>query len=802
MAFELDPRSKLVIPAEVIERLQKTAEERVQTKRRQFMSDRGESGEQARQSFNTEIAVDQPMKGDLLSWAQAYAPWESIGGRRKPSDSVPFTFLRQVARQSLIDRVIIDKRITQMKHFARFVDYPGDKQPGFRVVHRRHGDPTFEETPDITDRCMEVQARLANVTPEILNGFRDFLTAAVEDYLVLDRVTAVVYRDMMGRPAQWHLIDATTVKPRLQVLLPWMYTNNVDSEPLAAEIVSYDMQRNPRKIDLSNAAYVQEVEGRFVAAWTSEQMSIFVDTPSTRVNTFGYGTSPLEKSLDGTRAFVMAWNYNIEMFRTNYPEQIIALLGDYDPMGLEAFKRQVLGEVGEQRNWRLPIIPGGPPDQFKLEAIKLRDSPKDMLFGEMLRFMIAMKCAAYSMHPSEVNFSADMGSQETIFAKGSTEKEVSRATEEGMHTMLDSFCDWMTRAFVVQNYDDLKVIMEGLDRPDEATIVQLADVASKSALLVDEVRARFYNLPPLENGMGEYIDSPSFLQQQAMVMQAEAAEQQQDAYDDGDFGEGEDGEEGGAPFGGKGKDDKDKGKGGKPPFGGKGKGDEQESGPADGSDSADAPGGQWDEQGPTGAVERPEAKPKDKKKAAKPGQHHPEGAPADKDKYTNKEAHGEPSEHHVRTKEGPPSKGRGEKDERDGKDGKADDRGGRADRGDKEKGSSRSDRKDGGKEDRGGGEDSERGGEKKRSEVRGDERKDNDRKSEGDKKDGRGDRGRSERPEKGDRSGGEQMVEEGDEDSRGSDDLDALVAAIKKNPELLKKLVAALGQEDDDDESR
>lgn len=46
------------------------------------------------------------------------------------------------------------------------------------------------------------------------------------------------------------------------------------------------------------------------------------------------------------------------------------------------------------------------------------------------------------------------------------------------------------------------------------------------------------------------------------------------------------------------------------------------------------------------------------------------------------------------------------------------------------------------------------------------------------------------------------MVEEGDEDSRGSDDLDALVAAIKKNPELLKKLVAALGQEDDDDESR
>jgi hypothetical protein len=773
-----DPRSggRLVIPADQIEALQKAALARQDETRKRFMSDQGASKGEGKgtQSFDTEIAIDQPMRGDLLSWAQSYAPWESIGGRRKPTDTVPFGFLRQIARQSFLDRVILDKRISQMKHFARFVDYAGDKQPGFRVVHRRHGDPTFVETPEIMTRCAEVQARLANVTPEIHNGFRDFVTGLVEDELVLDRKVCVVYRDMQGRPAQWHAIDGSSVKPRLQVLLPWMYQNATDNQALAAEIMSYDKKLNPRSIDLTNAAYVQEVEGRFVAAWTAEQMTIDTTNPSTRINSFGYGQSLLEKSLEGTRAWVLAWNYNIEIFKTNYPEAILALLGDYDPMGLEAFKRQVLGEVGEQRNWRLSIVPGGPPDQFKAEVIKLRDTPKDMLFGEMLRMLIALKCAAFQMHPSEVNFSADMGSQETIFAKGSTEKEVSRATEEGLHTMLDNWCDWITRAFIQQNYDDLKLIVEGLDRPDESTLAELADTASKSVMLVDEARQKFYNLPPLEGGMGEYIDSPTFAAQQQMVMQAEAAEQQQGAYEEGDFGEdgeGGPGEEGPAgeksPFGGNAKGGKDKGGS---PFGGKGKGDKQDSGSAEGSDSADAPGGQWDEQGPTGAVERPKAKPKDKKKPAKPGQHHPEGAPADKKKYTNKEAHGKPSEHHMRTEEGPPSKKRGEQDDEEV--GKRDDGGDRKESRDG-KGSDKSGARPRGKED-----EKESGDEKER-----------------DAKRGRGTRGGDEGSEGSDRGGDERDAGEGADSD--SDELTDIVELIKKDPSMLKKLLAALGAEDE-----
>jgi hypothetical protein len=530
-SWSQDPRTRLFLPGEQMEALHKAALGRASENRRQFFSDRNPAAQAAVKDTPNDEGV---MRGDFMSYLSVFQPWNLAGGYRKPTDTVPFPFLREVAKRSVIDRLIIDTRIAQVKHFARPYRV-GKKQVGFRVVHKDHHDPEFHPTADIKRRCEEVQARLANITPEAHSTIRDVLSMAVDEELTIDRKVAVIYRDGKGRPEHWHLLDGAYVKPRLQVLLPWMFENKTDNIDLAAEIVSYDPRFNPKKLDITKAAYVQEIEGRFTAAWTAEQMSVDITNPTVRINNFGYGTSLLEKSLESTTSFILAWNFNREMFKTNFPEAILAVLGDYDPAGLEAFKRQILGEVGQGGNWRLPVIPGGPGDQFKVEVQKLRDTPQEMLFGEMMRFLVAMKAGAYRMHPSEINFSSDQGGQQQIFGTGDTENEVANATEEGLHTLLDGISDWLTRAFVQQNYDDLVMVWEGLDRPNEAQDILNLQIETQAYKTVDEARAE-RGQKKLPNGLGEVINNPVWLQWAQAKQQEELQKQQAQQYDKGDFG--------------------------------------------------------------------------------------------------------------------------------------------------------------------------------------------------------------------------------------------------------------------------
>lgn len=533
-------QSGLFVPGQVVEGLQKAVEEGKKEQRGKFFSDRGEAKSQNWLGTPAEVPTDSPEYGQFLSYYSLYQPWNLAGGFRKPTDTVPFSFLRDVARKSVIDRLIVDTRIAQMKHFARPVIVPG-VQVGFRVVHERHKDPAFHEDDAIKARCAEVQRRICNVTPEVHNSIRDFFTMMIEEELVIDRKAIVIYRDREGRPEHFHAVDGATIRPRLQVILPWMFKNKVFNMDLAAEIMSYE-----HKVDITKASYVQEVDGQYVAAWTAEQMSIDVTNPTAQVNHYGYGLSLLEKSLEATKAFVYAWQFNTELFKTNYPEAILAILGDYDPVGLETFKRQILGEVGPGSNWRLPVIPGGPGDQFKVEVQKLRDTPQEMLFGELMRMLVAIKAGAYRMHPSEINFSSDMGAQNSIFGRSDTETEVANAVEEGLHTLMDSMADWLTRAIVKQNYDDLVMIWDGLNRPDENTLIANLSAETAAYKTVDEARAE-RNMSPLADGMGEYINNPLFFQMQQMKMQEEQMKQQQEQYEQGDFGqppiEGEDGPE-------------------------------------------------------------------------------------------------------------------------------------------------------------------------------------------------------------------------------------------------------------------
>ncbi|KIL42059.1 hypothetical protein SD70_02420 [Gordoniibacillus kamchatkensis] len=403
-------------------------------------------------------------------------------GYTKPADTMPFDMLRQAREKSLIDKIIINARITQMKHIAKRVIVPG-KQVGFRVVHENYADPNFKPTPDVIRRCKEMEKIVSNVNMEVHTaGFVDFAANAIDQELTYDRKAMVIFRDRTGNPIMYHLVDGTTVRPMLLVLNQYMQDKKIKSKDEAADRFYRDYQ-----IDLTSAAYVQVIDGTPVASWTKDEMSVDISNPSVEINKWAYGAgSLLEQSIAATVTWLNAWAYNDGLFNQDSPESMLFLYGDVDPIGLGAFQRQILDQTGSGDYQKIPVIPAD--KEFKAELVKIRELPKDIQFPELMRMNIQLKTAAYRAHPSIVNFSVDKGGSGGLNIGNNSEEElVKQSHEEGFLSICHRQAEWLTRVIIRPRYDDLIMIYD-VDLEDEARRIELINKQSEVAMTFNEAR--------------------------------------------------------------------------------------------------------------------------------------------------------------------------------------------------------------------------------------------------------------------------------------------------------------------------
>jgi hypothetical protein len=403
-------------------------------------------------------------------------------GYNKPANTMSFETLRGYKDKSLIDIIIIGARVLQMKHIAKRVTVPG-KQIGFRVVHENHADPNFKPDKATINRCKEMEKIIDNVNTDIHpGGFRDFASIAVDQELTIDRKAMVVTKDRTGSPVRYHLVDGATIRPVLEIVFDYMKDKKIQSKVQAFEGIWKAFG-----VDLTNAAYVQVVDGHIVSSWTKDEMSIDIANPSIEINKWAYGRgSMLEQSISGTQTWLAAWGYNDGLFTQDSPESLLFLYGDYDPVGLDSFKRQILDQTGSGDYQKIPVIPAD--KDFKAELVKIRELPKDLQFAEFLRMIIQIKTASYRAHPSIVNMSIDKGSGGGISIGGSNEDEiVQNAHEEGFETLAENLCMWITRTIIKPRYDDLVMIMD-LDKEDETKRVELLNKELEGAMTFNEWR--------------------------------------------------------------------------------------------------------------------------------------------------------------------------------------------------------------------------------------------------------------------------------------------------------------------------
>lgn len=477
--------------------------------------------------------------------AQNMSVW---GAREKPQGTPQFPILYEAARKSFIDAIIIRARTDQQKRIWQKANEGKSKEVGYKVVHEREDDPDYEVTTNDKERCREMEQLLNDPTPTEFvylyphnvrphTRLKDLVGVLTRAELIIDRKVLLRYRRRDGQGySAFHWLPGESIKNVDESIRAWAQKNEPNGKVgrQTLERMSY-----ATGFDIAKSSYVQMIDGMVTAAFTDDEISVHISNPSDQMNRWGYGVSRLEESLDITTSLLMAFNYNREMFKTNYPEQILTVAGDFDKEGLAAFKQQILSEAGGVgNNWRLPVIPAGDAENFKIESVKLRESPKDMLFDTMIRLMCMMKCAAYGAHPSTINMEMDSGGSSNMFgANPSSEIEFSK--EHGLIPSITDMAEWLTDAILKPRYDDLKLVVVGLKPEDEKQAVDIRTSRASKWMTRNEARME-EGMDPIgdmedeENMWNMPADAPIMSQ----VTQQSMAQQQ-----DQEGGNGQDGQD-------------------------------------------------------------------------------------------------------------------------------------------------------------------------------------------------------------------------------------------------------------------
>lgn len=431
-------------------------------------------------------ALREVQRGAFFSDWTRLTGFNQAGAMEKPEDEVNFSFLRDTYDHSAIDQLIINTRIQQVRQVSQRCRDP-QLHAGYRVVHKDHDRPDFLETPELKRLCEHIEDIIGDPLHDIHpNGIKDVFPVMVREELVVDRKSCIIQRDRRGRPIKYWFADGATVLPVIRVLYPWLLDNASklglqfdpkDPESLADALnQAGDELAELTGIPRDKLAYVQEVNAEIKGGWMADQVRIDITQPSVWINKLPFGQgSLLQQSIDVTAAWVNAWSYNQNLFRTNYPERLVAIKGDYDPNALEAMKRKIFSEAGPA-SWERLLLMNGDED-FEVTTYNLRDTPKDMLYGELLRIIINLKTANYRMDPSTIGFSHDAGSGQSLFGTGNREEQLAAAEEEGFHGLLQNIANFFTEHIVKPWHEDLIMIFDGLKREKEKERIELSSQA-------------------------------------------------------------------------------------------------------------------------------------------------------------------------------------------------------------------------------------------------------------------------------------------------------------------------------------
>lgn len=430
-----------------------------------------------------------------------YSVYDWGGWREKPS-AITLETLRAMASRNTVIAAIIQVRVNQIGQFAR--PQQGRYDKGYKVVLRDRRDNKRSMSPEEQKMAAQIE-RMVESTAMMLPGekpsgrdsFRVFVKKAVRDILTYDQWCFEKIRDRKGRISRFQALPSETIRP---AVVDWEHT---DPEEL------YD-----------RVTHVQIVEDTVVAEFSPDDIAWCVMNPRSdlRVNTFGY--SPVEQLTNLITSWLYGFDYNTKFFTQGSAiKGILNVKGAIPDRQLKAFRRMWYSMVtGTSNAWKTPIL-----NSDDLQWIPMHSTNREMEYAAWMDWLTKLTCAVYGIDPVEINFQFGNTGQSSSLNTPDNEKKVTESKDKGLRPLMEHIQDCLNQHILWEINEDFEFIFAGLDANSAENEREGLIKESSSYRLVDEVRADI-DLEPLPNGLGQMINSPTWLQFAQAKEQAGGAE--------------------------------------------------------------------------------------------------------------------------------------------------------------------------------------------------------------------------------------------------------------------------------------
>lgn len=453
----------------------------------------------------------------------------SAKGVRESYKPIDYAILREIARKNPIQAAIIDTRKKQLRPFAE-ISKDNDK-PGFHIsLLDEEKRPTKHEKEEMheIEKWFKFTGRLDVELAERRDTLQKLQSKMSEEYTTIDRVVIEPRRNRKGDIIDFWGVDGATIKTVVRTgyrgtksdFDPRVYIPQ-DSD-LEKKIYAEKMRLIPN--DLSTIAFVQQMEGRYVAAYTYND--IIVDHLHERVDVryTGHGHSPTEKSAQACAAFLFAMAYNSEQFNSGtLPKIALAFKeGNFSTEQLMALQDEWIANFrGWQGVWRIPML------NSDVNVIDLYKNARDMEFRFYMEFMTALICAINGIDSQELGLRVMQAQQVLTESQGS---RLQFSKNRGLNDQLGAMQDvWNHLLRMMGLANRYKFVYTGIEPEDRKVRSQLEKEAVERDTTINEIRAK-KDLPP--DPYGDIISNPQYIQYRMQKEQMEQAETEQPEYDE------------------------------------------------------------------------------------------------------------------------------------------------------------------------------------------------------------------------------------------------------------------------------
>lgn len=416
--------------------------------------------------------ISKGLRGEEVAYSQPV-----IGGinpnpdyMRRPSSIGVQTDLHRLLKRysgNTVLNAIINTRANQVSLFAQ-PDRFSEKGLGFQIrLKDIYSEPTKEEKKEmemIEDFILNLG--VDNRDEEVSrDSFVTFLKKVVRDTYIYDQVNFEKVFDSDGNFLRFTMVDPATI---------------------------YFATDKDGKIPDSGVRYVQVIDSRVVAEFTSKEMAFAVRNPRSDIYSAGYGYSELEVGLKTIVAHENTERFNDRFFSHGGTTRGVLLIKteqNQSHRALDMFKREWKNSLsGINGSWQIPVITAE-----DAKYVNMTQSARDMEFKSWLDYLINLLSALYGIDPSEINFpnrggGASGSSGGSTLNEGNSAEKLRASQNKGLLPLLKFLEDTINTNIVNEFSDKYHFQFTGGDITAEMSKIQVVAEKASIAMTIDEAR--------------------------------------------------------------------------------------------------------------------------------------------------------------------------------------------------------------------------------------------------------------------------------------------------------------------------